>query len=235
MPEFFKTAAGHAVVGVAVALVVILIIELNYRLFFKYVLDFIFGVLAIILCSPVLAVGAIIYKTEKRAYLGAKGKIIYLHSFAGVNRGIKNLPRLLDIVSGKLSFVGTLALPASDGALLDDEAMARFATRPGLFNHLALSVDEDLTYENMFVRDGRYCKKRELFTDIFIVLKCFALAVRGEGKSYLGEAGKATYAQTLLSRGTITAEQAEEAEKLAEKAEEDENARKNFKREKYGK
>ena len=44
MPEFFKTTAGHAVIGVVLALAAILIIELNYRLFFKYLLDFIFGV-----------------------------------------------------------------------------------------------------------------------------------------------------------------------------------------------
>lgn len=240
MPEFFKTTAGHAVIGVVLALAAILIIELNYRLFFKYLLDFIFGVVAIIVCSPVLIAGAVVsYKragraVEKKAYLGAKGKIVYLREFVGFNGGIKNLPRLLDIVCGKLSFVGTLALPASDGALLDDFAMKRFLTRPGLFNHLALTVDDGLTFEKMFERDAAYCKKRELFTDIFIVLKCFALAVRGEGENYLGEARNASYAQTLVARGTISSEQAAEAAELALKAEDEETLRKNFKKEKYG-
>lgn len=235
MPEFFNTPAGRAVFGVLAALVAVLIIELNYRLFFKYVLDFIFGVIAVIILSPVLAVGAIISKVEKKPYLGVKGKIIYLHSFSDFKGGIKNLPRLLDIVSGKLSFVGPLALPASDGALLDDEVMPRFKTRPGLYCHLALSADENLTYEKMFKRDIKYCAKREFFTDIFAVLCCIAFAIRGDNKVYLGEAKSASYSETLLNRGTITAEQAKEAEKAAKDAEAEIEARKNFEREKYDK
>lgn len=235
MPEFFNTPAGRAVFGVAVALIVILIIEINYRLFFKYLLDFIFGVIAVIVLSPVLIVGAIIYKIEKKPCLGAKGKIVYLHSFAGNAKAIKNLPRLLDIVCGKLSFVGTLAMPASDGALLDDEVMARFGTRPGLFSYLAQSVDENLTYEKMFARDIKYCAKREFFTDIFAVLCCIALLIRGDGGIYLGEAKNANYAQTLIARGVITEAQAQEAVKAAKEAESEDAARKNFRKEKYGK
>ena len=58
LDDFLKTPAGHAVFGVVIAVAAIVIIELNYRLFFKYVLDFVFALIAVIVTSPVLIVGA---------------------------------------------------------------------------------------------------------------------------------------------------------------------------------
>lgn len=235
MADFLKTPAGHAVFGIVIALVAIVIIELNYRLFFKYVLDFIFSLLAVIITSPVLLAGAVISSKragrvfDKTPYLGSKGKIVYFLSFAGIDKGIKNLPRLLNVLSGKLSIVGISLLKISDGALLDDKAMERFSTRPGIVNHLALHGDESLTYEEAFALDRRYVKKRELFTDIFIVLKSIVLAIRGEGKSYLGETYKRSYGEVLLERGTITPEDLERAESYASEAESDIKKREDFK------
>ena len=56
MPEFLQSSAGRAVICVAVAVLAILIIELNYRWFFKTVFDAIFAFIAILICSPVIAV-----------------------------------------------------------------------------------------------------------------------------------------------------------------------------------
>ena len=224
LEEFLKTPAGHAVFGIVIAVAALVIIELNYRLFFKYVLDFIFALITTLICSPVFLVGAIIskkragYVFEELPYLGAKGKIVYLKSFAGLNRGIKYLPRILDILCGRLSFVGIAPLKLSDGALLEDSHMERFATRPGLVNHLVLRGYEGLTYEEAFALDARYCKKRELFTDIFIIIKRIILAIRGDGKSFLGETAELSYGQALLKRGVITETDLINAEKNAEEA-----------------
>ncbi len=238
LEEFLKTPAGHAVFGIVIAVAAIVIIELNYRLFFKYVLDFIFALIFTLICSPVLIVCAVIsYKRagcvfEETPYLGAKGKIIYVRSFAGFDGGIKNLPKLLDILCGKLSFVGISLLKLSDGALLDDKHMERFMTRPGLVNHLVLRGDENLTYEEAFDLDARYCRKRELFTDIFIIIKRGVLTLRGDGKSYLGET-RESYGETLLKRGTITETDLKNAEKNAEEALKNEEMRSDFKSRKY--
>ena len=239
LDEFLKTPAGHAVFGIVIAVAAIVIIELNYRLFFKYVLDFIFALIATVICSPVLLVGAIIsqkragYVFEETPYLGAKGKIVYLKSFAGIKRGIKYLPRLLDIMCGRLSFVGIAPLKLSDGALLDDNHMERFLTRAGLVNHLVLRGHEGLTYEEAFELDARYCKKRELFTDIFIVIKRLILAIRGDGKSYLGETADTTYGEVLLKRGVITQTDLINAEKNAEEALKNDGMRTDVKNQRY--
>ncbi|MDE6667223.1 MAG: sugar transferase [Clostridia bacterium] len=238
LDEFLKTPAGHAVFGIVIAVAAIVIIELNYRLFFKYVLDFIFALIATVICSPVFLVCAIIskkragYVLEEVPCLGARGKIIYLKSFAGIKRGIKNLPRLLDILGCKLSFVGIAPLKLSDGALLDDSQMDRFATRPGLVNHLVLRGYEGLTYEEAFDLDARYCKKRELFTDVFIVIKRLVLVIRGDGKSYLGETAL-SYGEVLLNRGVITQTDLQNAERNAEEALKNEEMRSDIKNQKY--
>lgn len=239
LDEFLKTPAGHAVFGIVIAVVAIVIIELNYRLFFKYVLDFIFALLATIICSPVLLVLSIVskkragYVFDETPYLGAKGKIVYFKSFAGINGGLAKLPRLLDILGGKLSFVGVAPLKLSDGALLDDSQMDRFAPRPGIVNHLALHGHEGLTYEEAFGLDARYFKKRELFTDVFIIIKRAILAIRGDGKSHLGETADNTYGEALLKRGTITETDLQNAERNAEEALKNEEMRSEFKSRKY--
>jgi lipopolysaccharide/colanic/teichoic acid biosynthesis glycosyltransferase len=221
MPEFLQSPAGRAVICVAVAVLAILIIELNYRWFFKTVFDAIFAFIAILICSPVIAVCAVVSKCragsvlEKIPYLGKGGRIIYLTSFAGVCGALKNLPRLFDVLTGKMSFVGVIPLGIGDGALIDDDAMPRFNAKPGICCHLALNSYEGLAYEQIFSLDARYARRRELFTDIVIVLKCAVLGVRGENREYLGEAKDKSYAQVLTERGVITQEQADAALKAA--------------------
>lgn len=239
MPEFFKTAAGHAVLGVVLAVILIVFIDLNYRFFTKAVLDFIFALIACIVCSPLMLVLAVISKAragqtvENEPYMGVKGKIIRLKSFAGINCGLKYMPRLFDILGGKLSFVGVKPLKVSDGALIDDGHLPRFNARPGLVCHLALRGDESLTYEEMFALDERYAKKREMFTDFYIILKTAVLKIRGEGKSYLGEAAKMSYGEALLARGEIKNEDLTRAREYGEDAVKENDKAQNYKKNRY--
>ena len=48
-------------------------------------------------------------------------------------------------------------------------------TAPGIVNHLVLRGDDKLTFEEAFALDRRYVRRRELFTDMFIVLKKIVL------------------------------------------------------------
>ncbi|MBD5632778.1 MAG: sugar transferase [Clostridia bacterium] len=239
MLEFLQSPVGAAVFGVLIAVILIFLIELNYRYFTKLVLDFIFAVLAVIVLSPVFIICSVISKKrtgqvlEDKLYMGVKGKIVKLHSFAGINGGLKNLPRIFDILSAKVSFVGVKPMEVADVALMDDKYMERFNARPGLINHLVLNGFAEMTYEETFVSDARYAKKRELFTDIFIVIKSAVSAVRGDGKSYLGEAADKSYAQALIERGTITKEDMERANEYAREAIEEQDKRSEFKKQRY--
>ena len=238
--EFLKSAAGHAVVGVLIAALAALIIDLNYRLFFKYVLDFLFALITVVVLSPAFIACAAVSKYregrvyDKTPFLGAGGKVIYARSYAGAHRPFKNFARVLDVLAGRLSFVGPCLMPVSDGAFLDDGAMQRFNTRPGIFSYLAVRGGEGLAYGDMFALDARYAKKRELFYDIVAVLATVALAIRGEGKAYLGEAATASYAETLLKSGAASEKDVEQAEKIALEAIEEHEKRRQVRKSKYG-
>jgi len=224
MLEFLKTDAGHAVFGVLIAVILLIFIDLNYRFFTKAVLDFIFAFLGTVILMPLIIPLAVISKVragetyETTPYMGVKGKIIRLKSFAGINCGLKYIPRIFGVLSGKLSFVGVKLLKVADGALIDDEYLSRFNARPGLICHLSLKGDENLTYEEMFALDERYARKRELFTDLYVMLKTAVLKIRGEGKSYFGEAAKMSYGEALLARGEITSEDLARAEAYGNEA-----------------
>lgn len=63
MPEFLKTPAGHALLGVIIAVVLIIFIDLNYKFFMKAVLDFFFAlIIAAILLFPLIIPLSIISK-----------------------------------------------------------------------------------------------------------------------------------------------------------------------------
>lgn len=242
MLEFLKTPAGIALFTVFVVVVAIVVIEVNYKYFAKSALDFLFALVATVICSPVLVVCAALSKNrseegkilESAPFLGAGGKIIALHAFSGIRSNVRYTARLFDILGGRLSFVGVKPLPVEDGALMDDAMMERFAARPGILSHLSVGGDPALTYEEMFGQDIRYAKKRGLFRDIWIAVMHAVLFLRGEGKSYLGESKEASYTQTLLSRGAITEEEAESARSYAAEAVAEAEKARQFRKNRYG-
>ncbi len=238
MIEFLQTPWGIAVLALFITAVSLAVIELNYKFFFKYLLDFIFALICCALLIPVWIVLAIVGKIQlnkhgggkilqQTAYLGSGGKTVYLTSYALQTAngeklahadflqksGLVNLPKLLNILQGKMSFVGIVALPLRNRNFIDDEHYARFDTRIGLCSPLAYGGNTDITYEEVFVAESKYVKRRELFYDIGVVLQTIVTLIRGEGKSYLGEVNATNdYCDVLLARGEITAEQVEDAE-----------------------
>jgi len=239
MLDFLRAPAGQIVFGFVAAIVILIVIDVNYRYFTKTVLDIIFAFIAVILCSPVLVAGAIISRKnsgkvlETKAYPGVKGKIVYLHSFAGIKGGIEYLPRLFDVLCGRLSFVGVKQIELSDCPLMDDGQMERFSARAGLICHLCYKGGNELTYEEMFDMDISYAKHRELFTDIYIVLKRIVSAVRSDGKGYRGEPENGTYAEALLARGAITETDVKRAAECAAEAVAERDKRIKFKERRF--
>mgnify|MGYP001036478986 FL=1 len=211
---FLNSPAGIAVFCVAAAALLILILDLNYRLFAKRLLDFIASLITVCVISPLLIVCAVISKVRSENgsvldyadYIGLNGKVISVSGFAGISGPLKNLSCILDVLCGKLSMVGPKLVESGDAALIEDGAMERFSVRPGLVSPLAVSGGEQLTYEEMFAADVRYIKRREMFMDFGILICAAVKGIRGDGKKYLGEAAEKSYAQTLLQRGAITEE-----------------------------
>ena len=239
MPEILKSNPLYAALfAIAVIGIVIFIVDVNYRYFTKRCLDFLLALIITLVCGIPLAVLAVISKRRvpkgesavlKEPYLGAKGKIIFVRRFAGINGRLSGTARILDVLCGNMSFVGIKLMPIEDGAFIDDAYMTRFGARPGLISHLVCGGDAELTYEEMFVLDARYAKKRELFTDFWIAIKSLGLVLRGE-RNYFGETKDETYAQALAARGAVTEEHLQKSREYAQEALEDYQAAKERKK-----
>lgn len=234
MEEFLKfmaSPAGIAIFTIVALAIIIFFLAVNYRFFAKAFLDFLFGLIFFVIISPATAVCAVIVKKhakkvcEKHWIVGKGGKPVCVRVFSDFSRGdkksyisgsaLKYFPLLLSVISGKMSLVGPSPISLRDGALIDDEYEARFDVRPGIFSSAALAFARRPEYEEMFAADCDYAKKRSLLSDVRAFFTSMLRAMRGEKGEFLCVGGEG-YAEELLARGEITAEQIEEAQKLAD-------------------
>ncbi len=237
MLEFLGTPLGIAICVIFIVVVVLLIIEVNYRFFMKVALDFLIAVIGTVIWSPGLIACAIISKKREghvldtKPYLGYRGKVIYLHEFAGMHSRMRYCSRLFDILSGRLAIVGVTPMNVEDGAFMDDVQMDRFNARPGVFSSLITWGSDELTYEEMFALDVKYASRREMFFDIWLLIRHAVGLCRGEKKEdYMGETTDCDYMAKLLERGTITEADVERAKECAQEAIEARDAEKEFKK-----
>ncbi len=238
MLEFLSTPAGIAIMVIFIVVVVLLIIEVNYKFFMKVALDFLIAVIGTIIWSPGLLACTIISRKRtgegliSKPYLGYKGKVVYLHEFAGLKSHMRYCARLFDILSGRLSIVGVTPMNVEDGAFMDDAQLDRFNARPGVFSSLITWGSEELTYEEMFALDAKYASRREMFFDLWILIRHAVGFCRGERKEdYLGETVSCDYTAKLLERGQIKEADVQRAQECAEEAIENREKEKAFKKE----
>lgn len=220
LPEFFSTAGGIALLAVIAVVLIIAVLELNYRFFAKYILDFLFAFLGVIVLSPVLIPLSVTAKVRSGSVfsqslcVGRKGRVIEVRTFSGIKSGAARLALIFDVLACKLSIVGPKLMAAGDAALIDDEYMDRFNVRPGIISPLVRKGYAEITYEEMFAIDNRDISRRGMFSDGLTAFAALIKLIRGDGKEYLGETAK-DYSEVLLERGTITKEEAETAKEYA--------------------
>ena len=229
--DFMTSPWGIAIFTVVAIAVIIFFLAVNYRLFTKTFLDFLFGLIFVIVLSPCLIACALIAKSktgaayEKHWVIGKGGKLIVVRTFSYIEgadgkpsyisrSGIRYFPMLFDVLAGRMSLVGPSPLSVKDGTLIDDKYEQRFAVRPGIFTAASLSFAGRPEFEAMFAADSDYVKKRSLFTDVRTVFTCFLNYIRGESSSFIS-VGTDGYAEELLNGGKITQEQYARAEEYA--------------------
>ena len=196
-----------------VALTVVICI--TYRWFFKRFFDFFLSLFCILLLSPIYIITALVIRSAVKAgreesvltgetFVGKKGKKITLHAFS--ESKLAKLPRIFDVLYGRLSFVGVMPLKASDCAFLDEDEEERLLVRAGLINPLVTVGDEDTDYDDMIENDVRYVKRFSFFGDLKIFFTWLIGKIRGNGNGYLGKTRTISYAKALLDEGRITQE-----------------------------
>lgn len=195
--------------------VIVFVLTVFYKWFFKYLIDFIFGVSLSIMTLPITIAVAIAIKVlairdgeygkifASEYIAGKNGKIVKLHSYATFDPqtgelttvgkilrkfGIENIPRFYDLLILRMSLIGVEPLCMTDEKFISESDYDRFNARPGFINPLNVYEKEDdgeITYEDMFYSDIRYAKNISIYRDLKIVFAELIHEIRGEEEEEL--------------------------------------------------
>ena len=242
MEEFLSTWQGIALFVAFDILAIFAVMIIAYRWLFKRVFDWLFSSLAILLLTPVWAVlfiwGGVAKSRQEvetlfsaEAYIGKKGKTVYLHRFnrynadgeivGGYAKFLESskwhaLARLFDVFAGKISFIGCTPMKPMDCAFLSDSEYDRHLAKPGLINPLVKTGSESTDYEEMWESDKKYAFDFGLFKDLGIFFVWIVKQIRGEGNAHLGNTREKSYAKYLLDDERITQSDYDEVTKTIE-------------------
>jgi lipopolysaccharide/colanic/teichoic acid biosynthesis glycosyltransferase len=99
---------------------------------------------------------------------------------------LDELPQLLNIIRGNMSFVGPRPLlPEYRSRFTPDQAV-RQMTRPGLTGLAQISGRNGLSWEDRLSLDAQYARSPSFRGDLHILLKTLAVVFRGDGVEPVG-------------------------------------------------
>jgi lipopolysaccharide/colanic/teichoic acid biosynthesis glycosyltransferase len=102
--------------------------------------------------------------------------------------GMDELPQLLNIAKGEMSFVGPRALAVGEAVIEDGAAIRyedlpgfaeRLAVRPGLTGSATIYVPKDAAPRVKFAHDLEYIAHRSLLLDVKLILLSVVISLRG--------------------------------------------------------
>lgn len=126
--------------------------------------------------------------------------------------GMDELPQLLNILRGEMSFVGPRALAV--GEIVEDERgyhstyehisgfRERLAVRPGLTSLATVYLTKDVSPRRKFRYDTLYIRKQSIWLDLYLITLSFWISFRGKWEireRKLGPLGKRLSTDSLWS------------------------------------
>ena len=173
-------------------------------LFIKRTLDIVFSLLLIILLCPVMLLEALLIKCtvpgdiffdqvrvgkgKKGFYIlkfrtmaergGKEGQVVGIGWFLRRTK-LDELPQLMNILWGDMSFVGPRPYVEDEGLNLPDE---RYIVRPGLTGLAQVNGNKYLPWDERTAYDIEYVRNLSLGLDLKIILKTFLVVLLGEEK-----------------------------------------------------
>ena len=88
---------------------------------------------------------------------------------------LDELPTLLNVIMGEMSFVGPRPLLAEYSNLYNDDQKKRFLMKPGITGWAQINGRNSISWEKKFELDLWYIKNHSLFLDLQILLKTIFL------------------------------------------------------------
>ena len=117
-------------------------------------------------------------RIEKQTYIGDKDIIIFGNFLRRYK--LDELPQLLNIIKGDMSFVGPRPCLPSTLKNMPKWALERFEIKPGLTGLSQVSGNINLTWPERWIIDTKYLNDLSFLLDIKIIFKTLFVLLNGE-------------------------------------------------------
>lgn len=94
---------------------------------------------------------------------------------------LDELPSLLNILSGSMSFVGPRPMPVKYLKRFNKNQAKRMRVKPGLTGLAQINGRNNTTWSKRFLYDQRYVESQSFFLDLLILLRTFIVVLRRTG------------------------------------------------------
>lgn len=127
---------------------------------------------------------------------------------------LDELPELINVFIGQMSFVGPRPLLVRDMVFMSEDVKKRHVCRGGITGLAQVSGRNNITWEQKFEYDLKYIEKISLFGDIKILFQTVFKVLKRSDIEREGTVSDVDYGDWLLQKGEVT--EAEYAQKQAE-------------------
>ena len=115
-----------------------------------------------------------------RQRLTSSGKILRFLS-------LDELPNIINVVKGDLSFVGPRPFPTSYFNLMNAEQKKRYSVRPGITGLAQIMGRNNLSWKSKITYDLKYIENINFFEDLIILFKTFRHLFTSKSNEDLGD------------------------------------------------
>lgn len=131
---------------------------------------------------------------------------------------LDELPELINILKGDMSFVGPRPQLVKDMVFMTTEQRTRHGVRPGLTGLAQINGRNAIKWEEKLNWDLKYLENISLYEDLHILIKTFKKAfIKHDDINEENMATAMDFGDYLLKKGTITLAEYEEKQDIAEK------------------
>lgn len=92
--------------------------------------------------------------------------------------GLDELPQLINVIKGEMSFVGPRPLPIEEALKVPKKYERRFSVLPGITSSWVVAGSHQLSFKQWMKLDLEYVNKRNIWYDLEIAVKTIFLILR---------------------------------------------------------